>query len=39
MTHDLLRDLFETVGAEILDVVIDELREAVDASLYRNRAG
>ena len=27
MTHDLLRDLFETVGAEILDVVIDELRE------------
>ena len=29
MTHDLLRDLFETVGAEILDVVIDELREGM----------
>jgi len=27
MTHDLLRDLFEAVGAEVLDVVIDELRE------------
>jgi uncharacterized protein len=27
MTHDLLRDAFEAVGAEILDVVIDELRE------------
>ena len=27
MTHDLLRDLFETVGGEILDVVIDELRD------------
>jgi bifunctional DNase/RNase len=27
MTHDLLRDLFESVGAEVLDVVIDELRE------------
>ena len=27
MTHDLLRDLFETLGSEILDVVIDELRE------------
>ncbi|NNE45148.1 MAG: bifunctional nuclease family protein [Rhodothermales bacterium] len=27
MTHDLLRDLFESVGAQVLDVVIDELRE------------
>ena len=27
MTHDLLRDLFESVGADVLDVVIDELRE------------
>ena len=27
MTHDLLRDLFEAVEAEVLDVVIDELRE------------
>ena len=27
MTHDLLRDTFEAVTAEVLDVVIDELRE------------
>ncbi len=27
MSHDLLRDLFESLGAEVLDVVIDELRE------------
>jgi len=27
MTHDLLRDLFDVMGAEVLDVVIDELRE------------
>lgn len=27
MTHDLLRDMFEAVGAEVVDVVIDELRE------------
>lgn len=27
MTHDLLRDAFEALGAEITDVVIDELRE------------
>lgn len=27
MTHDLLRDLFEAVDGEVLDVVIDELRE------------
>ncbi len=27
MTHDLLRDLFEAIGGEVLDVVIDELRE------------
>lgn len=27
MTHDLLRDTFEAVGGEVLDVVIDELRE------------
>ncbi len=27
MTHDLLRDLFDVIGAEVLDVVIDELRE------------
>ncbi len=27
MTHDLLRDLFENVGAGVEDVVIDELRE------------
>lgn len=27
MTHDLLRDLFEAVRAEVIDVVIDELRE------------
>ncbi len=27
MTHDLLRDLFEALGAEVVDVVIDELRE------------
>lgn len=27
MTHDLLRDMFEAVGAEVIDVVIDELRD------------
>lgn len=27
MTHDLLRDAFEAVGGEVIDVVIDELRE------------
>lgn len=27
MTHDLLRDALEAVGAEVLDIVIDELRE------------
>jgi len=27
MTHDLLRDAMEAVGAEVVDVVIDELRE------------
>lgn len=27
MTHDLLRDTLEAVGADVLDVVIDELRE------------
>jgi bifunctional DNase/RNase len=27
MTHDLLRDTFEAVGVEVLDVVIDELRD------------
>ncbi len=27
MTHDLLRDLFEAVNAEVLEVVIDELRD------------
>ncbi len=27
MTHDLLRDLFEAVGAEVLSIVIDELRD------------
>lgn len=27
MTHDLLRDLFDGIGAEVLDVVIDELRD------------
>jgi len=27
MTHDLLRDTFEAVGAEVMDVVIDELRD------------
>ena len=27
MTHDLLRDALEAFGAEVLDVVIDELRE------------
>ncbi|HYE57330.1 MAG TPA: bifunctional nuclease family protein [Rhodothermales bacterium] len=27
MTHDLLRDTFEALGAEITDVVIDELRD------------
>lgn len=27
MTHDLLRDMLEAVGAEVLDIVIDELRE------------
>ncbi|QXD14440.1 bifunctional nuclease family protein [Rhodocaloribacter litoris] len=27
MTHDLLRDLFEAVDAEVLEVLIDELRE------------
>ncbi len=27
MTHDLLRDLFESVSAQVMDVVIDELRE------------
>ncbi len=27
MTHDLLRDLFQTVGTSVRDIVIDELRE------------
>jgi hypothetical protein len=27
MTHDLLRDLFEALGSEVVDVVIDELRD------------
>jgi uncharacterized protein len=27
MTHDLLRDAFEAMGAEVVDVVVDELRE------------
>ncbi len=27
MTHDLLRDLFDTLGAEVVQVVVDELRE------------
>ncbi len=27
LTHDLLRDLFDDLGAEVLDVVISELRE------------
>ena len=27
MTHDLLRDTLEAVGADVLDVVIDELRD------------
>ncbi len=27
MTHDLLRSLFETLGADVTDVVIDDLRE------------
>lgn len=27
MTHDLLRDTLEAVGADVVDVVIDELRE------------
>lgn len=27
MTHDLLRDCFEAMGAEVVDVVVDELRE------------
>jgi uncharacterized protein len=27
MTHDLLRDLFDAVGAEVTDIVIDDLRD------------
>jgi len=27
MTHDLIRDLFDSVNADVMDVVIDELRE------------
>ena len=27
MTHDLLRDMFESLGADVTEVVIDELRE------------
>lgn len=27
MTHDLLRDTFDMLGAEVMDVVVDELRE------------
>lgn len=27
MTHDLLRDAFDAMGAEVIDVLIDELRE------------
>ena len=27
MTHDLLRDMFDALGAEVMEVVIDELRE------------
>jgi len=27
MTHDLLRDLFEAVNAEVIEVLIDELRD------------
>ena len=27
MTHDLLRDTLEAVGADVIDIIIDELRE------------
>ncbi len=27
MTHDLIRDLYDAVGGEVTDIVIDELRE------------
>ncbi len=27
MTHDLLRDMFDALGAEVMEIVIDELRE------------
>jgi hypothetical protein len=39
MTHDLLRDLFETLGAEVVDVVIDELREGTFFAKIRFTAG
>lgn len=39
MTHDLLRDLFETMGAEVTDVVIDELREGTFFAKIRFTSG
>ncbi len=39
MTHDLLRDLFDAVQAEVVDVVIDELREGTFFAKIRYTVG
>ena len=39
MTHDLLRDTFEALDAEVIDVVVDELREGTFFAKVRYIAG
>ena len=39
MTHDLLRDTFEALGAEVTDVVIDELRDGTFYAKVRFTSG
>jgi len=39
MTHDLLRDLFDAVEADVTDVVIDDLREGTFFAKIRYVAG
>ena len=39
MTHDLLRDAFESMDVEVRDVVIDELREGTFFAKIRYRNG
>jgi uncharacterized protein len=39
MTHDLLRDLFDAVHGEVVDIVIDELREGTFFAKIRYTVG